>query len=103
MAGVGAKERSIMPKGTPSISDASVPTSCPILVMLIAVFFMCCGCCLREASSDNFERALLTTPGPETPTLMTTSGSPTPWKAPAIKGLSSGALQKTTSFAAPIH
>ncbi len=29
-----------------------------------------------------------TTPGPET-TLMTLSGSPTPWKAPAMKGLSS--------------
>ncbi len=46
-------------------------------------------------------RAACTTPGPETPTLMTRSGSPTPWKAPAIKGLSSTALQKTTSLEQP--
>ena len=47
--------------------------------------------------------AARTTPGPETPTLMTQSGSPAPWKAPAMKGLSSGALQNTTSFAAPMQ
>ena len=46
--------------------------------------------------------AWATTPGPETPTLMTVSGSPTPWKAPAMKGLSSTALEKTTSFAQPM-
>ncbi len=46
-------------------------------------------------------RAWYTTPGPETPTLMTFSGSPTPWKAPAMKGLSSAALQNTTSLAQP--
>ena len=45
--------------------------------------------------------ARLTTPGPDTPTLMAHSGSPTPQKAPAINGLSSTALQKTTSFAQP--
>ena len=33
---------------------------------------------------------------------MTVSGSVTPWKAPAIKGLSGTALQKTTNFAQPI-
>ena len=43
-------------------------------------------------------RAVFTTPGPLTPTLITASASVTPWKAPAIKGLSSGALQNTTSF-----
>ena len=42
-----------------------------------------------------------TTPGPEMPTLMTHSGSPGPWKAPAMKGLSSTALAKTTSLAQP--
>ena len=46
--------------------------------------------------------AWATTPGPDTPTLMTVSGSPTPWKAPAMKGLSSTALAKTTSFAQPM-
>ena len=55
--------------------------------------------CRRRALSS----AARTTPGPETPTLMTQSGSPGPWKAPAIKGLSSGALQNTTSLAAPMQ
>ena len=54
-------------------------------------------------ASGCFSIAALTTPGPETPTLITQSGSPVPWKAPAINGLSSGALQNTTSFAGPIH
>ena len=44
---------------------------------------------------------VFTTPGPLTPTLMMASASVTPWKAPAMKGLSSGALQNTTSFAQP--
>ena len=48
-----------------------------------------------------FSRATFTTPGPLTPTLMMASASVTPWKAPAIKGLSSGALQNTTSLAQP--
>ena len=46
-------------------------------------------------------KAWWTTPGPEMPTLMTHSGSPTPWKAPAMKGLSSTALAKITSLAQP--
>ena len=46
-------------------------------------------------------RAWCTTPGPETPTFITVSGSLTPWKAPAMKGLSSTALQNTTSLAQP--
>ena len=45
--------------------------------------------------------ARCTTPGPLTPTLTTHSGSPTPWNAPAMKGLSSTALAKTTIFAQP--
>ena len=45
--------------------------------------------------------AWYTTPGPDTPTLTTASASPTPWNAPAINGLSSTALQNTTSFAQP--
>ena len=46
-------------------------------------------------------QAAATTPGPETPTDKTASPSPGPWKAPAINGLSSGALQNTTNFAQP--
>ena len=34
---------------------------------------------------------------------MIASASVTPWKAPAINGLSSGALQNTTSFEHPIE
>ena len=102
-AGVGAKDKSMMPKGTPSIREASVPTSCPIRVILKAVFLISSATSCSGASSGSFARAARTTPGPETPTLSTTSGSPTPWKAPAMNGLSSGALQNTTSFAAPMH
>ena len=57
----------------------------------------------RGASLGSFASAARTAPGPETPTCTTQSGSPGPWKAPAMKGLSSGALQNTTSFAAPMH
>ena len=52
-------------------------------------------------SPRTFSKAVFTTPGPETPTLIMASASVTPWNAPAMKGLSSGALQRTTSFAQP--
>ena len=55
-----------------------------------------------KGASGHSRSAAATTPGPETPTLMTHSGSPTPWKAPAMKGLSSTALAKTTSLAQPM-
>ena len=45
--------------------------------------------------------AYLTTPGPLTPTFIIASASVTPWNAPAMNGLSSGALQSTTSLAQP--
>ena len=57
---------------------------------------------LRFASGA-FAIAERTAPGPDTPTFITQSGSPGPWKAPAMNGLSSGALQKTTSFAQPMQ
>ena len=44
-----------------------------------------------------------TTPGPEMPTLMTTSGSPVPCTAPAMNGLSSTMLANTTSLAQPMQ
>ena len=93
----------MMPKGIPRASEASAPTSWPILVILNAVLFIISATAVRSSVSSICERAALTTPGPETPTLSTQSGSPAPWKAPAMKGLSSGALQNTTSFAAPMH
>ena len=97
MAGVGARERSMMPKGTFRRRDASLATSCPTLVILKAVFLM-----VSESSSKFMPAACFsasrTTPGPETPRFSTQSASETPWKAPAIKGLSSGALQNTTSL-----
>ena len=56
-----------------------------------------------QGLGSNERSAARTAPGPETPTWISQSGSPGPWNAPAMKGLSSGALQNTTSFAAPMH
>ena len=76
-AGVGARERSRMPKLTPRRCAASEPTSCPIRVILKAIFF------IPSASSfigrPLYSRAAARiTPGPETPTLITLSPSPGP-------------------------
>ena len=100
MAGVGARERSTMPKGVSRRRLASWATSWPMRVTRKAVFFTVSATVSKEAPRTAFN-ALHTTPGPETPTLMTFSASPTPWKAPAMKGLSSTALQNTTSLAQP--
>ena len=56
-----------------------------------------------KSSPLTLDRAFLMTPGPETPTLMILSASVTPWKAPAMNGLSSGGLQNTTSLAQPME
>ena len=56
---------------------------------------------LKSASLGKSSTAAITTPGPETPTFSAHSGSEYPVKAPAINGLSFGALQKQTNFAAP--
>ena len=100
MAGVGARLRSTMPKGTPRRREASWPTSWPIRVIWNAVFLM-----VSATTSKGWPftscKAWYTTPGPETPTFSTHSGSPTPWNAPAMKGLSSTALAKTTTLAQP--
>ena len=101
-AGVGASERSIIPNGTPSLADASFATSCPTLVILNAVFLIVSQS-TSKFSPRTASSAAFTTPGPLTPTLMIQSASVTPWNAPAIKGLSSGALQNTTNFAHPME
>ena len=67
-----------------------------------AVFFIVSATSVRLPSGI-FLSAQRTTPGPDTPTFITLSGSPGPWNAPAMNGLSSGALQNTTSFAAPMQ
>ncbi len=77
IAGVGASDKSTMPNGTPSILDASVPTICPILVILNAVFLIT-SASSSMLESGCFSTAERTTPGPDTPTLITQSGSPTP-------------------------
>ena len=100
MAGVGAKDRSTIPKGIFRRLDASLATSCPTRVTLNAVFLMVSQS-TSKLSPRTFFSAVCTTPGPLTPTLMILSASVTPWNAPAIKGLSSGALQNTTSLAQP--
>ena len=86
----------------PSLFSASSATSCPILVILKAVLLIFSQSVPKSSPSECLSTAL-TTPGPLTPTLIILSASVTPWKAPAIKGLSSGALQNTTSFAHPIE
>ena len=80
--------------------EASFATSCPTRVTLNAVFLMVSHN-TSKSFPRTFSRAVFTTPGPETPTLIIASASVTPWNAPAINGLSSGALQNTTSFAQP--
>ena len=101
IAGVGASERSIMPKGMPRRREASLATSWPTRVILNAVRLMVSQS-TSKFSPRTCSKAYFTTPGPLTPTLTTASGSLTPRKAPAIKGLSSGALHRTTSLAQPI-
>ena len=98
--GVGARERSTMPKDAPSARAASLPTSSPMRVILNEVFLM-----VSERTSQLSPRmrssAALTTPGPEMPTFTTQSPSLTPLNEPAMKGLSSTAFANTTSFAQP--
>lgn len=98
--GVGASERSTIPNGIFSRRLASIATSCPRRVTLKAVFLIVSQRVVKSASLIS-SRADLITPGPLTPTLITVSPSVTPWKAPAMNGLSSGALQKTTSLEQP--
>ena len=100
IAGVGANDKSTIPKGTFNLLLASSATSWPTLVTLNAVFLIVSQR-TSKFSPLTFFNACLTTPGPDTPTLIIASASVTPWKAPAINGLSSGALQNTTSLAQP--
>ena len=102
-AGVGASDRSTMPNGTPRRFAASCATSCPTRVILNAVRFIVSHSTSKDSPLHALASTWLTTPGPETPTFTTASPSVTPWNAPAMNGLSSGALQRTTSFAQPIE
>ncbi len=101
-AGVGARDRSMMPNGMPSRLAAVRPTSSPARVILKAVERIA-AVSLPKSTGPAACTAFSTTPGPETPTCTTASPSLTPWKAPAMKGLSSTALQNTTSLAQPIE
>ena len=103
ISAVGARERSTIPKGTPSRSAAMVPTSWPVRVTLKAAFLISSAISLSEASGPRAATARSTTPGPETLTLITQSGSSMPWKAPAMNGLSPTEFAKTTSFAQAIE
>ena len=76
-AGVGANDKSTMPKGTPSRSEATRPTSWPMRVILNAVV-LTVSATTSKLSPRTFSKARLTTPGPLTPTLITQSPSPTP-------------------------
>ena len=91
-----------MPISAPSICDASWAMSSPTRVILNVVRLIRSASSMNEASGWA-ATTLRTTPGPEMATLMLTSGSPLPCIAPAMKGLSSGALQKTTILAQPME
>ena len=93
----------MMPAGTPSSRETRFATSWPTRVILKAVFLTRLATSSMGASLGRRASAARTAPGPDTPTWISQSGSPAPWKAPAMKGLSSGALQNTTSLAAPMH
>ena len=66
-----------MPKGTPSRREASRATSWPMRVMRKAVR-LTVSATTSKGSPCTSSRALLTTPGPLTPTLMAASPSPGP-------------------------
>ena len=76
-AGVGASERSMIPKGTPNRFDASRATNCPTRVILKAVRLMVSAISVKSAPFSP-SKACFTTPGPLTPTLTTFSASLTP-------------------------
>ena len=99
-AGVGARLRSTIPNGMFSRLLASLATSCPTRVILKAVRLIV-SATTSNGAPFTCSSATFTTPGPETPTLIAHSGSPTPQNAPAMKGLSSTAFAKTTSLAQP--
>ncbi len=102
IAGVGARDKSMIPNGTPNLLATSLATNCPTRVILNAVLLIASQS-VSKSEPLTSSSALFTTPGPETPTLMQQSPSEMPWNAPAMNGLSSGALQKTTSLAQPIE
>ena len=91
-----------MPSSAPSICEASWAMSSPTRVILNVVRLMRSASSMNEASGLA-ATALRTTPGPEMATLMLASASPLPCMAPAMKGLSSGALQKMTILAQPME
>ena len=74
MAGVGAKERSMIPNGTLSRREASLATNWPTRVILKAVRLMVSQS-TSKLSPFTCSNAYFTTPGPLTPTLTTASAS----------------------------
>ena len=76
-AGVGANDKSRIPNGIFSIFEASRPMSSPTRVILKAVFFTTSATSVNVVASE-FSNAAFTTPGPDTPTLITASASPEP-------------------------
>src|SRR5499427_348486 len=106
-AGVGASDRSTTPNrtGGPRRRATSRPISSPARVTLNAIRLIVSAIVATSYGSPVARRrfsADSTTPGPEQPTLITHSPSPTPCMAPATNGLSSGMLANVTSLAQPI-
>ena len=97
--GEGAALRSTAPKGNPSSFAASLPTSSPSLVILMAARLMASWRVLTSASGRFLTTASMT-PGPLTAMFTTASGRPRPWYAPGMNGTSSGRLAVTAKRAA---
>ena len=78
LTGVGASDRSIMPKGIPRRRAASRPINSPARASLNESFLMISASSCSGRSGSACCTAWLTTPGPDTPTLSAASGSPIP-------------------------
>ena len=77
IAGVGASDKSMIPKGTPKRREASCATSCPTRVILKAVRLIVSQS-TSKPSPRTCSNAYFTTPGPLTPTFIIASSSDTP-------------------------
>ena len=88
-------------RARPAAAEASRATNCPTRVIRKAVRLIVSATTSKDCALARLPERASTTPGPLTPTLIAQSPSPGPWNAPAMKGLSSTALEKTTSLAQP--
>ena len=100
MAGVGARERSTMPKGTSRPAAGLPGHQLAHAGDAEGGLFDGLGHHV-EGLALHLLQGVVDHAGAGDAHVDDALGSPTPWKAPAMKGLSSTALAKTTSLAQP--